>query len=88
MPNCGYCVKFMPEWNRIVDDFTAKYGDAVTFLKVDGIADRFISQRYEVQSYPTFILIEGGTNGDVFHPWRANHRTYDGMKVWLEGYVS
>ena len=21
MPNCGYCVKFMPEWNRIVAEF-------------------------------------------------------------------
>jgi thiol-disulfide isomerase/thioredoxin len=88
MPNCGYCVKFMPEWNRIVDDFTAKYGDAIQFLKVDGIAERYISQRYNVQSYPTFILIEGGTNGDSFHAWRANHRTYDGMKQWIEGFVT
>ena len=39
MPQCGYCVKFMPEWNRIVEDFTAKFGDSVQFVKVDGIAD-------------------------------------------------
>ena len=29
MPECGYCMKFMPEWNRIVDEFTAEYGERI-----------------------------------------------------------
>lgn len=29
MPNCKYCVEFMPEWNKIIDEFTAEYGDQV-----------------------------------------------------------
>ncbi len=36
MPACSYCVKFMPAWNKIVDEFKAEYGDKIQFLKVDG----------------------------------------------------
>ena len=26
MPSCYYCIKFKDSWNKIVDEFTAEYG--------------------------------------------------------------
>lgn len=39
MPNCYYCIKFKDGWNKIVDEFTAEYGDQIMFVKVDGVED-------------------------------------------------
>lgn len=48
MPQCSYCVKFMPAWNQIVEEFTAEYGDKVQFLKVDGISDHYSASKYGI----------------------------------------
>ena len=66
MPQCAYCVKFMPEWNRIVDEFKAEYGEQIQFIKVDGTSDRLTPKRYEVHSFPRFVYIEPGSSGEKF----------------------
>ena len=64
MPQCHYCVEFMPSWNKIVDEFKAEYGDKIQFLKVDGVADRYTADQYRISSFPSFIALEPGTFGD------------------------
>ncbi len=83
MPQCHYCVKFMPEWNRIVDEFKAEYGEQIQFIKVNGTADHLTASRYGVQSFPHFIYLEPGTMGDKFTHWKPMKRDYLGMKKWI-----
>ena len=81
MPQCGYCVKFMNQWNQIVTDMTAEYGEEhIQFLKVDGVQDYYTSSRYNIQSFPSFIILEPGSKGDQWEQWRPQHRDYAGMK--------
>ena len=87
MPHCGYCVQFMPTWNKIVDEFKAEYGDKIKFVKVDGIADGVTSDRYGVESFPSFIYLEPGTHGKTWKQWEPSHRTFAGMKKWINGFA-
>ena len=87
MPQCGYCVKFMPDWNRVVEDIKAEFGDKVQFLKVDGIHDRYTSDRYDVNSFPSFIALEPGSHGDKWTDFHAN-RTHSNMKRWIKTLAS
>lgn len=65
MPACKYCVEFMPNWNKIVDEFTAEYGeDKIKFVKVDGVQDMWTADRYNIESFPSFVILQPGTYGD------------------------
>ena len=84
MPECYYCKKFKNDWNKIVDEFTREYGDLqIQFVKVDGTEDRRSANRFEVESYPTFVAIEPGSHGDSWVDWDPQHRDYASMKKWL-----
>lgn len=86
MPACFYCEQFMPDWNRVVMD--ADYGNGlVKFIKVDGTKIKQASQLYNVDSYPTFIIIPPGTEGMEFQRWRTKSRSFDNMKSWINDYV-
>jgi len=53
---CGPCKMLGPTFERLAD----KYGDQVTFAKVnvDELPD--IANKYSIRSIPTLILLEGG----------------------------
>ena len=48
MPACGWCQKFMPEWNQVVEDVSKVAKDEVKFIKIDGTKNRQLAQRYDV----------------------------------------
>ena len=87
MPACKYCVEFMPSWNKIVDEFTAEYGDKIKFVKVDGMEDGWTSDRYNIESFPSFIILQPGTFGEKFNRWRPLRRDYQGMKKWIKTFA-
>ena len=83
----------MPTWNKIVDEFSGRYGrEQIEFLKVDGYMDTFTAQRYEVKSFPAFIVIEPGsasTPSGKSTTWtETSNRDYKGMKKWLKGFAN
>lgn len=84
MPQCGYCVKFMPDWNRVVEDMKAELGDKIQFLKVDGTSDRHTADRYDIESFPSFVALVPGTNGDEWVEWHPVARNYANMKKWIK----
>eukprot|EP00353_Schmidingerella_taraikaensis_P013226 CAMPEP_0185577976 /NCGR_PEP_ID=MMETSP0434-20130131/11615_1 /TAXON_ID=626734 ORGANISM="Favella taraikaensis, Strain Fe Narragansett Bay" /NCGR_SAMPLE_ID=MMETSP0434 /ASSEMBLY_ACC=CAM_ASM_000379 /LENGTH=133 /DNA_ID=CAMNT_0028195681 /DNA_START=70 /DNA_END=471 /DNA_ORIENTATION=- len=88
MPACGYCVKFMPDWNRVVAEMKAEYGDKIQFLKVDGTSDRHTAHRYSIQSFPSFVMLEPGTDGDKWTEWNPVQRNYANMKKWIKTWAS
>lgn len=50
---------------------------------MDGTEDRRSANRFEVESYPTFVAIEPGSRGDSWVDWDPQHRDYASMKKWL-----
>lgn len=88
MPACGWCIKFMPSWNQIYDEFKAEYGDKIEFLKVNGTDDSHTANRYRVRSFPTFGYLEPGTNGKEWHEWTPMNRDYATMKKWIKGLMA
>lgn len=83
MPQCHFCVEFMNDWNKVVSEFQEKYGDQVLFVKVDGIESRATSNFYGVTSFPSFFMLEPGSNGTQFNRWRPSSRSYAAMKKWI-----
>ena len=83
MQNCYWCYDFQQDWNQLVSDVTAMYGEEnVAFLKVDGTKLYEVSNKYSVQSYPTFIYVTPNTKGMKAVSFRGN-RTYSSMKRWM-----
>ena len=48
MPQCGWCQKFMPEWNQVVDQVTQSYNGKVKFAAIDGTKNRGVAGAYDV----------------------------------------
>ena len=84
---CPYCQKFYPVWNRVADYYTAAYRGDMIFVKVEGNKNSFTSHRYGVTGYPTFIIVEPGSDGSKFTKWEASHKDRQGMMQWIEGTV-
>ena len=40
-----------------------------------------------VTGYPTFIIVEPGTDGQKFHKWESSHKDRQGMMKWIEDSV-
>ena len=78
----------MPEWNQIVEEFKAEYGDKIEFLKVNGTDDNQTSNRYHVHSFPSFIALEPGTKGDKWKDWKPTNRSYAQMKSWIKALLN
>lgn len=83
MQHCYWCYDFQADWNKIVDEITATYGEEnVIFIKVDGQKVYQVSDKYGVQSFPTFIYVEPNTKGLKAIMFQGN-RTYQAFKGWI-----
>ena len=83
MPQCTYCAMFLQHWNQIHDEFKAEYGDRIKFLKVDGTRSRQTAKQYEIQGYPSFIALRPGSQGQDWHLWDPQPRSYFQMRKWI-----
>jgi hypothetical protein len=84
MQNCKWCYLLQEDWNRIVEDFTAWFGnDKVAFLKIDGSLVPAISRKYNVPYYPYIVYIEPASNGNVASAFNKNPRDYNNLKKWI-----
>ena len=61
-PWCGPCKAMLP----IVDELTTAYAGKVAFYKMNVDENNEISQKYEVMSIPTFLLIKNGEVKESF----------------------
>lgn len=66
-----------------MDDISSLYGENVAFLKVDGQNIHQISDKYGVESYPTFVYVKPNTKGLKAVMFRGE-RTYPGMLSWMK----
>ena len=54
MNGCGHCKKFSPIW----DQFTGKYNGPVELKKMERAEAGNLLEKYEVQGFPTVILVD------------------------------
>mmetsp|Transcript_10614 Transcript_10614/g.21000 ORF Transcript_10614/g.21000 Transcript_10614/m.21000 type:complete len:194 (+) Transcript_10614:55-636(+) len=60
-PWCGHCKRIMPLWEKAG---TEMKDSGVKFAKLDADAETEIMERYNIQAYPTFKIIEGSKKTD------------------------
>jgi len=85
MKGCMWCQRFLPEWNRIIDD----YEDAlnVKFLTVDGPLVRELCRKYRVNGFPTILFLRGGKRGLDVVEFEDEPRDYDTFTKFLKHVV-
>ena len=57
------------------------------FVKVDGDVNSFTSHRYGVAGYPSYVVIDPGSDGATFNRWESQHKDRKVMMEWIEGVV-
>ena len=58
---CGPCKFIKPEFKKMAEEFAGK----ATFIECDIDAHQEISDQFEIQSVPTFIVFKNGSKVDV-----------------------
>ena len=53
---CGYCRVMVP----VVEEFANKYSSVIKVANVDMDEEEALTARYDITTYPTFILFENG----------------------------
>lgn len=61
LPNCGWCKRFMPEWERL----TAAYRGPVALRLVDASSNVEEALELGIDKYPTFLLAAEGDDNIV-----------------------
>ncbi|TMW57207.1 hypothetical protein Poli38472_003132 [Pythium oligandrum] len=56
-PWCGHCKKLEPVYEKVADELKGK----VNVAKVDATAHSALGKRFEIQGYPTILLLRQGT---------------------------
>lgn len=78
-PWCSRCKELAPEWHRtavLAKDL------GISIAKVDAIAEKALSEKHEVESFPTLKLYR--SDAKVSKPY-SGERTAEKMLEWLRG---
>jgi thioredoxin len=76
---CGPCKMMAPVFAELEKDYKGK----VEFKKVDVESDGNMAAQYNVESIPTFVLLQDGKEIDR----RRGATSKEAMKQWLGGFV-
>ena len=76
MTTCGHCIKFNPEWDKLVKD-----KDVVKAVKLEKIeqADLTNDQKKLVEGFPTIIKFDANGDKEEY----SGARTYADIKKWI-----
>ena len=75
-PECPHCKEFMPRYHKIASQLKE---ENFVFAKLDCIKNEKIETIYEIEAYPTLMLIKGEEK-IIF----SGQRNYEEIKKWLE----
>ena len=73
MEGCKYCDKFEKTWNKLIDNHKE-----IKMIKINGPKNKRMNKKYDVESYPTIILIDKGEH-EIFEV----KRTYKKLKEFI-----
>ena len=76
MEGCSYCIKFDKVWSKLEEYFHKKN---IKTKKINGPANKFLAQKYNINSYPTLLIFRG-----------LNHNHYIGKRTFkaITNYVN
>ncbi|CAD5194977.1 unnamed protein product [Musa acuminata subsp. malaccensis] len=75
-PWCGHCQALAPEYAAAA---TALRGEDVVLAKVDATEENELSQRFEVQGFPTVLFLVDGVHRDY-----PGQRSRDAIVTWIK----
>ena len=81
-PMCGYCKQFMPVWNQLQAELKGHLNLAFRTINASDPANERISFYYNVNKYPTIILVTPQKNIEY-----VGNRTADDFKDFLSKYM-
>jgi len=67
MNGCGHCKRFTPIW----DEFSGKYNGEVKLKKLERNEAGGMLDKYEIQGFPTILLLDEQGNKKVFEGERS-----------------
>jgi len=74
MDNCKYCDTFNKTWLRLIKEFKSK----LNMKKINGPSHPKLLEKYEVEQFPTIVLING-------HPKKhKGHNNYKELKKFID----
>ena len=59
-PWCGHCKKMAPAYERVAEHYHRATPQRVNVGRVDATAHPMLASAYEVQGYPTLVLLRDG----------------------------
>ena len=77
MNGCGHCKKFTPVW----DQFASSYNGNLNIRKVERADAANELQQYQVQGFPTILLLDGNGGKKEFQ----GERTIQGLEAFIQG---
>eukprot|EP00347_Sterkiella_histriomuscorum_P017313 403349862 len=80
---CPYCIKEYPIWNKVVDSMKSKFGNQVTFVKVDIHKASAMYSQYGVTHTPFVAFLGKGANNAGWGEFREAPRTMEIMQKWM-----
>jgi protein disulfide isomerase len=84
-PWCQYCKNFAPEYKKaalVLANQIEYIGETITLAKVDATVQKSLSTRFDIRSFPTIKIFEGGSDkpSDYEGPYDA-----EGIVAFLKG---
>ena len=76
MDGCIHCVRFKPTWDEAKHEIRSK---GIDTLRIDGIKNKELSQKYGVQGFPTILYF----NGKDIKPFDGNQRTKEKLLEFI-----
>lgn len=77
MPNCGWCKKLKPDYQKLARDLAGD--NAVVVAQINGPENRTFTSKYGVNGYPSIMLFK---NGQKLADYKGA-RTVDAMKAFI-----
>ena len=65
-----------------IEELRKKYGDKALFLMVDGSYNHEMARKYQIDTYPTWVLFKDGQEA-----WRASTKKFETIDESINGFI-